>query len=106
MWSISDFIINYVDTIKEEFTVRDIWNSEYAKKTIDATFSKPNTDEKKAENEYDKFFSQPLNMLCYAHVITDISQTKSHLYRIANREILDYIARNDMCSLKFIYLKH
>lgn len=104
LWSISDFIINYVDTIKEEFTVRDIWNSEYAKETIDATFSKPNTDEKKAENEYDKFFSQPLNMLCYANVITDISQTKSHLYRIENREVLDYIARNDMCSLKFIYM--
>ena len=102
LWSISDFITNYVDTVKEEFTVRDIWNSEYAKETIDATFSKPNTDEKKAENEYDKFFSQPLNMLCYAHVITDISQTKSHLYRIENRAVLDYIARNDMCSLKFI----
>lgn len=104
LWSISDFITNYVDTIKEEFTVRDIWNSEYAKETIDATFSKPNTDEKKAENEYDKFFSQPLNMLCYAHIITDISQTKSHLYKIENREVLDYIARNDMCSLKFIYM--
>ena len=104
LWSISDFITNYVDTVKEEFTVRDIWNSEYAKETIDATFSKPNTDEKKAENEYDKFFSQPLYMLCYAHILTDISQTKSHLYKIENREVLDYIARNDMNSLRFIYM--
>lgn len=104
LWSISDFIVNYVDIVKEDFTVRDIWNSEYAKETIDATFSKPDTDEKKAENEYDKFFSQPLNMLCYARVLTDVSATKSHLYKVENRDVLDYIARNDMNSLKFIYM--
>lgn len=104
LWSISDFIVNYVDSIKEDFTVRDIWNSEYAKETIDATFSKPNTDEEKVENEYDKFFSQPLNMLCYAHILADVSSTKSHLYKVENRDVLDYIARNDMNSLKFIYM--
>ena len=104
LWSMSDFIVNYIENVNDEFTVRDIWNSEYANETIDATFSKPNTDEKKAANEYDKFFSQPLNMLCYAHVLIDVSVTKSHLYKIGNREVLDYIARSDMNSLKFIYM--
>lgn len=104
LWSISDFIVNYVDNVKEDFTVRDIWNSDYAKETIDATFLKPDTDEKKAENEYDKFFSQPLNMLCYAHVLIDVSATKSHLYKVENRDALDYISRNDMNSLKFIFI--
>lgn len=102
LWSIADFIIDYVDRVATEFTVRDIWNSDYAKETIDATFSKPNTNEKKSKNEYDKFFSQPLNLLCYAHVLNDISKKNGHLYIIENRDVLEYIARNDMCALKFI----
>ena len=68
IWSISDFVLDYVDTVNECFTVKDIWQSEYAKQTIAETYSKPGTDERTAENEYDKVFSQPLNMLCYAGI--------------------------------------
>lgn len=102
VWSISDFVLDYVDNINEHFTVKDIWQSEYAKQTIAETYSKPGTDERTAENEYDKVFSQPLSMLCYAGVIKDISRTSRHLYMIENREILEYIARNDVYSLRFL----
>ena len=102
IWSVSDFVLDYVDNIKSQFTVKDIWQSEYAKETISETFSKPGTDEKKAENEYDKVFSQPLCMLCYAGVLKDVSQTSRHLYEIENREVLEYIAKNDMHSFRFL----
>ena len=102
IWSVSDFVLDYVDNVKSQFTVKDIWQSEYAKETISETFSKPGTDEKKAENEYDKVFSQPLCMLCYAGVLKDVSDNSRHLYEIENREVLEYIAKNDNYSLRFL----
>ena len=104
LWSISDFILNYVDNVNEQFTVADIWTSDYAKLTIAETYSKPGTDEKTADNEYDKVFSQPINLLCYAGILEDISLTSRHLYKVINREILEYIARNDIFSLRFLQL--
>ena len=104
VWSISDFVLDYVDNVSQQFTVKDIWQSDYAKETIAETFSKPGTDEKKAENEYDKVFSQPLCMLCYAGVLRDVSTTSRHLYEIANRDVLEYIAKNDTYSLRFLYV--
>lgn len=102
LWSISDFVLNYVDTVNHRFTPTNIWKSDYAKLTISETFSKPGTDEASAENEYDKVFSQPLSLLCYAGIIRDLSSTSKHLYEVENREVLEYIATNDMYSLRFL----
>ena len=103
VWSISDFVLNYVDNVCEQFSVKDIWQSNYAKETIAETYSKPDTNEKTAENEYDKVFSQPLCLLCYAGVIKDVSDSPNrHLYVIEDRDVLEYIARNDLNSLKFL----
>ena len=104
LWSISDFILNYIENVKEEFTVNDIWRSEYAKATIAETYSKPGTDEASAENEYDKVFSQPINLLCYAGVLEDISTTRRHLYRVVRKEVLEYISKNDNYSLRFLQM--
>lgn len=102
LWSIADFVLNYVENIAVEFTPKDIWQSEYAKETIADTYSKPGTDDKTAAHEYDKVFSQPLCMLDYAGVIEDIGTGNRHKYRIKNRDVLEYIARNDLNSLRFI----
>ena len=48
IWSIADFVLDYVDNVKSEFTVKDIWQSDYAKQTIAETYSKPGTDERTA----------------------------------------------------------
>ena len=104
LWSISDFVIEYVDNVRDDFTVRDIWQSEYAKQTIADTYSKPGTDDRTAAHEYDKVFSQPLCMLDYAGVIEDISTTSRHRYRVRNRDVLEYIARNDLNALRFIQI--
>lgn len=102
LWSISDFVLNYVDNVNDTFTVSDIWHSEYARETIAETFSKPGTDEDTARSEYDKVFAQPLNLLCYAGVIDDIGRGTRHQYVVADRDVLEYIARNDVFSLRFL----
>lgn len=102
LWSVSDFVLYYSENVSETFTVKDVWESDYAKQTIKETFSKPDTDDKSAENEYDKVFSQPLCLLCYAGVIEDTSQTKKHLYKVKNKDVLEYIARNDIYALRFL----
>ena len=102
LWSISDFILNYVENVKETFNASDIWHSDYAKKTIKETFSKPDVDEKTAENEYDKVFSQPMCLLCYAGILEDLSSNKKHLYKVKEKNILDLIAKNDSNTLCFL----
>lgn len=104
LWSISDFVIDYVDNVASEFTPKDIWQSEYARQTIADTYSKPGTDDESASGEYDKVFSQPLCMLDYAGVIEDIDSGRRHKYRVKNRAVLDYIARNDLNALRFIQI--
>lgn len=103
IWSVADFVLDYVDKGHSQFTVNEIWQSDYAKETIAETYSKPGTDEKSAENEYDKVFSQPLCMFCYAGIIKDISPSNRHLYVLENRDVLEYIARNDMNALRFLH---
>lgn len=104
IWSVSDFIMNYVleNKLDSKFTVKDIWNSDYASKFIKDEFSKPDSDSEKASNEYDKFFSQPMNLLFYANVLEDVSIGKKHLYRVKNFDLLEYIAQNDSSSYKFL----
>lgn len=104
VWSIADFILDYVDKFEEQFTVKKIWQSDYAKQTIKETYSKPDADEKKAEREYDKVFSQPMNLFCYAGILEDVGKGRRHLYIVKNRNLLEYIAQNDVCALRFLQL--
>lgn len=58
---IADCIVEYVDNTAAsdgatiEFTVSDIWHSDYARENVIEIFSKPDP-ELKAGNEYDKYF--------------------------------------------------
>ena len=56
LWIIADCILEYVDNRSNcEFTVSDIWHSNYARENIIEIFSKPDP-QLKAGNEYDKYF--------------------------------------------------
>lgn len=106
VWSVADFVLNYIKEYGEdaEFTVKDIWYSDYAKEFIAEEFNKPAVDSPKASNEYDKIFSQPLNLLCYAGIIEDIGPGARHLYVVTEPWLLAYIARNDTFSYRFLCL--
>ena len=67
---IADCIVNYVESDTSlRFFTRDVWKSEYAQEVSDL-FSKPNVLSAKAQNEYDKFFQQPMELLAYSGVLS------------------------------------
>ena len=106
VWTIADFVLNYYENNGRtaSFTVSDIWMSDYAINIVKEEFAKPDVTSAKVRNEFDKFFSQPLNLLCYSGIIRDISTSSRHLYVVNNYELLDYVATNDSCCYRFLCL--
>lgn len=100
---IADCICEYVDGVEEcEFTVSDIWHSEYTRENVIEIFSKPDP-EFEAGNEYDKYFGQPIKLLGYSKVLSVRKNRNRYFYSINNREILEKIALRPMDALNFLY---
>lgn len=106
---VSDCVIQYSnkEVFQGTFTSKDIWQSEYAEEMVEDIFSKPNTKEKKSENEYDKFFAQPLEMLVNAGILSKERLGRSNLYKIVEKDILEYISVREKNALDFLipYIK-
>lgn len=103
--AIADFIYNYyIDTQKTEFSSRDIWYSPYAKENVESVFKKPNLEDDKSKNEYDKFFQQPMEMLANAGVLQKSKKGNMNIYTIKHLDILEYIALREKNALNFIKL--
>lgn len=99
---IADCIIEYVDEEdKQEFTVFDIWHSDYARENVISIFSKPDP-KTKASNEYDKYFGQPIKLLSYSKVLNTRKEKNKYYYSIKNREILEKIALRPTNALIFL----
>lgn len=100
---IADCICEYVDnTGYSEFTVSDIWHSDYARENVIEIFSKPDP-ELKAGNEYDKYFGQPIKLLAYSKVLSVRMEKNRYYYSINNRVIIDKIALRSINALNFLY---
>ena len=102
---IADCILEYTKyNTDTEFSVSDIWHSQYARENILTIFSKPDTDSDNAKNEYDKFFSQPIKLLAYSHVLIRQKKGNKYIYRIGNLDLLEYIMQRDTNALTFLIL--
>jgi len=100
---IADCILQHTGYNTEtEFTVSDIWQDQYTKDNVEAIFLKPNLDSNMANNEYDKYFSQPINLLEYSGALLDIGTNSRHNYKINNLELLEFIALRETNSLFFL----
>lgn len=100
---IADCICEYVDGVKDcEFTVSDIWHSEYTRENVIEIFSKPDPAFE-AGNEYDKYFGQPIKLLGYSKVLSVRKNRNRYFYSINNRELLEKIALRPMDALNFLY---
>lgn len=102
---IADCIINFLEENKvKSFTVKDIWNSEYTRENVMEIFSKPDTLSKKAQNEYNKYFGQPIKLLAYSKILNEVKKEKGngYIYFVNNLELLEYIALRETNSLKFL----
>ncbi|MBW6487901.1 restriction endonuclease [Sulfurimonas sp.] len=96
-----------LNCIKDEntFTVNDIRFCSYSNELVTEIFNKPEV--KKAEKEYDKFFSQPLKMLAYSGLINENRDKKPYKYIVVNKEFIEYISLRDRNAFYFlsIYLE-
>lgn len=99
---ISDCIINTIEK-GQDFTVNDIWKSQYFIKNAVAVFGKPIPTNPKAQHEYDKFIQQPLRLLASAHVLNVTKVGIKNIYSIENDELLDYISRRERNTFNFLY---
>ena len=105
---IADCIVEYVDSTEAsdgatiEFTVSDIWHSDYARENVIEIFSKPDP-ELKAGNEYDKYFGQPIKLLGYSKVLNARKDKNRYYYSINDRAVLEKIALRETNALTFLY---
>lgn len=103
---IADCIVNYNYDANNfvEFSARDIWQYRYAEENIRDIFNKPRTTEVVSKNEYDKFFSQPLEMLANAKILNKFKRGNRNIYTVNNIDILEYISLRERNALNFIII--
>lgn len=102
---IADCVLNYYQEHQNEsFTSRDIWYSKYSEENIQNIFKKVDVKSNSAENEYDKFFQQPMKLLAYAGVLLETKKGRENVYSVVNEEILQYLAVRERNVLIFLNL--
>ena len=89
---------------EEWFSSLDIWHNEYTVNNVESIFKKPNPDETKARNEYDKFFQQPMELFANAGILWKKKRGNKNFYKVWNRQLLEYISIREMNALKFLNL--
>ncbi len=104
--TIADCIIEFCNTNceREYFSSSDIWHNQYTVDNVEAIFKKPNPNEKKAKSEYDKFFQQPMEMFSFAGILEKKKNGNKNLYKVINKDMLQYISIREMNALNFINL--
>lgn len=103
---IADCILEFVNSNPDQewFSSLDIWHSEYTTQNVESIFKKPNPDESKARNEYDKFFQQPMEMFANAGILNKKKIGNRNSYKLWNKMLLEFISIREMNALKFLYL--
>ena len=103
--AVGESIIYCLDDITNSFSVNDIRYCDYSNELVTEIFNKPEI--KKASNEYDKFFSQPLKMLAYAGLIKESKRGRENIYLVVEKDIIEYISLRDRNAYYFltIYLE-
>lgn len=101
---IADCIYNYIinNSDNTTFTTADIWYSDYAKNNVVEIFKKPDVDSELAQNEYDKFFQQPMELLAASKVLNKTKNGNRNLYSVADIDILEFIALREKNALFFL----
>lgn len=106
---VADCVVNYVEKygVDVEFISTDIWHFDYTEQNVEAIFNKPSTRKKKSRNEYDKFFSQPLELLAYSGILSKEKKGRSNYYTVNQPILLDNIGTSVRKSYVFLveYIK-
>ncbi|MBL0717987.1 MAG: hypothetical protein JJV93_01830 [Alphaproteobacteria bacterium] len=65
-------------------------------------FGKPSSKNSNLKNEYDKFIGQILELLSYAGILVKSKKGRSNVYKISEKEILEYISIRPMNAYHFL----
>lgn len=103
---IADCILEFINSnpTKEFFSSLDIWHNDYTIQNVESIFKKPNPDQEKARNEYDKFFQQPMEMFAAAGILNKKKDGNRNYYKVWNKMLLQFISIREMNALKFLEL--
>ena len=103
---VADCIVDYIEKGgKQPFQSTSIWRSDYAIKNVQHIFGKPDPTLRTTLDEYNKFFRQPMKMLAAAGVLKEEGTINNAIqFRVADIEMLEYIALRERNSFEFICL--
>jgi hypothetical protein len=102
---VADCILQYAaDNPSQSFTTKDVWHANYTIENVESIFKKPGVADKKAKNEYDKFFQQPMEMFAYAGVLSRQKIGARNVYKVLNPDLLSYISLRERNALTFLQL--
>ena len=105
MSAVSDVILSYLnESEKASFTSADLRNSTIFEECVVHTFGKPPPQDSRTSREYDKFISQPLNVLVSAGLLKKNGDTPS-VYEVVpkHKEVLVKMAGNEQEAIEFLY---
>jgi hypothetical protein len=97
---VAECILEYLKTNEEPFTINDIRYHDYSNQLVKEVFNKP--DVQKAENEYDKFFSQPIKMFAYAGILEEDLSKRPYKYSVSNNAVLEYVGMRERIAVTFL----
>ena len=97
--AVCECILNCTED-KNIFTVNDIRFCPYSNELVTEIFNKP--DIQKAQNEYDKFFAQPLKVLAYCGLLQENKKGRTNEYTIIHKDFLEYISLRDRNAFYFL----
>jgi len=97
--AVCECILNCTED-KNIFTVNDIRFCPYSNDLVTEIFNKP--DIQKAQNEYDKFFAQPLKVLAYCGLLQENKKGRTNEYTIIHKDFLEYISLRDRNAFYFL----
>ncbi|WP_425629052.1 hypothetical protein [Cellulophaga lytica] len=98
---VAECILEYLSENEEPFTINDIRYFEYSNQLVKEVFNKP--DVQKAENEYDKFFSQPIKMFAYAGILEEDLTKRPYKYSVTNNAVLEFIGIRERNAVTFLH---
>jgi len=97
---VAECILEYLSENEEPFTMNDIRYFDYSNQLVKEVFNKP--DVQKAENEYDKFFSQPIKMFAYAGILEEDLTKRPYKYSVSNNAVLEYVGMRERNAVIFL----
>lgn len=99
---VADCILEFVERESNNFTIKDIWFSEYSRTNVIDIFSKPDPS-LKARHEFDKWFGQPIKLLAYGQILKEDRSKRPFMYSISNKVLLEFIALRELNALAFLH---